>query len=211
MALPDPIPAEIAGADEDAKAVALAVSDALAMAAQQGIEPGDAGRTIAEWQSPWMIADDGGAEWAMRLLAAAEAKLAEAEERAIQWRKQVDDWYRKVTAEASATSQFARAHLERYALERRYADPDAKTLYLPSGVVRTTSHADRITINDEPAVLAWALERAPEVVRHTVKVSDVRHVVSVVEGKAVDPDTGEVVAGLSVERGRTSASVVVQG
>lgn len=201
MALYDdvPLPPELAGNDEDERFLEGVVAMALVAADDAGADPEEVGAELADAdvevtarhlypdaeaeRHRWRIETDDQAEWAMRHVAAADRQLAELRQRADEWTARITDWFRQASREALATKGFMEAHLERYALERRDADPRARSLVLPSGRVSTRRSGPKAVIIDANAVLRWAEENAADAVtvERKVLVSDLRKLVTVVQ------------------------------
>lgn len=116
---------------------------------------------VPEIVQRWRIDGTGSAAWAMAHVAKAEAALSELEAQAVEWYGNIDAWLAHEAAPHRRTKEFFEAHLERYALDLREADPARKSVTLPGGVVRTTAKAAAVKVTDEKAVLLWADEHLP--------------------------------------------------
>lgn len=121
----------------------------------------DDGDGVPEAIQRWRIDGTGSAAWAMAHVAKAEAAIQELEHQAGEWYRRIDDWLQHESMPHERTRSFFVAHLERYALDLREADPDRKSVTLPGGVVRTTAKAAVVKVTDEKAALAWAEVSAP--------------------------------------------------
>lgn len=117
---------------------------------------------LPERHRGWTVTDDGSAEWAMGRYARAQAKVAELAEQAEVWKDEAHDrlarirvWFDHRAERPRATMAFMEAHLARYALDLREADPKAKTLVLPSGAVTTTEVKPKAEVADEDRVVTW--------------------------------------------------------
>lgn len=124
----------------------------------------------------WRITDDRAAEWVLRKYAAAARRLGELDQELAQYRSDLEAWWRDSGHGERQTVQWAEALLARYATEAREADPDAKTLRLPSGQVKTRQLAAKVTVTDPGAVAAVLAKVLPDaayeqVVQHRVTVS----------------------------------------
>lgn len=105
----------------------------------------------------WQIEDHGAAEWALRRLAEARANIAALEEQAAAWNRRIDEWTAKALAPLLNREQFFVANLEDYGLRVREASADeVKTLVLPSGKVKTTSHGPKVKVGDPHGFDEWA-------------------------------------------------------
>lgn len=112
----------------------------------------------------WRIDGTGSAAWAMAHVAKADAAIQELQHQAGEWYRRIDDWLEHETTGHERTRAFFVAHLERYALDLREADPDRKSVTLPGGVVKTTAKAASVKVIDEKAALAWAQAHLNEAV-----------------------------------------------
>jgi hypothetical protein len=198
----DPIPPELSAPTTglDPHEVELAVDLILS---QNSTQPIPHPMSSASRAYAWRIEDDNSAEWAMRHVAAANREIADAEAKAQHWVEQVTDWLTAQRRRPAAKIVFFENHLNRYQRARREADPTAKTLSLPSGVVRSTMHADTVKIVGKDAYVAWAETNAPETLKaHPQPVADkVQDRFKIKDGQIVDATTGEVavVPGLMIE------------
>lgn len=195
MALLDPVPLppELAAPTPDADEWAHAVIQyAAELAEAEGLDadavaadlvanpdghikqddPGPVGQAAR-----WYITGDGSAEWAMRHVAEAEAELDRLGAQAADWAERINAWFQHQAKPALAKRAFFQAHLERYALEVRAADPKRKSVVLPSGVVKTHSSSARVQVADAEQALAWAKAHDPDAVKvaEDVLVSKLEH------------------------------------
>lgn len=212
---PDPVVAELledalealAELDPAARSLVLVQDAVLA-------DAGEATTPIAE-AARWQIEDDRTAEWAMRRLASAQSAVEDTKLLAAEWIGRVQAWADQRCRGAEATAAFFEHHLADFALRRRDADPKAKSVVLPSGVVRTVSHAERVVVAEEGPFLAWAYVSLPrgidydQVVKVTRKpiVSGIRDRVRIVGDAVLYED--EIVPGLAVAPASVTATVVV--
>lgn len=163
----------------------------------------------------WRINTDGDAEWALAMLADLQVQVdavvahAEKQQRLAQaWADRVLNQRRSFPRPEGGVGsgpsvlearRFFQAHLEWYARSQR-ADHDRKTVDLIGGKIATRTTGGQVEIVDDDALLAWAREHCPGVVRtrDDVLVSTLRQWVAAVttDDKGVtivDPESGEVV------------------
>lgn len=139
------------------------VDEAL-IAAQTG-EPGP------EQVQRFTVDSDGAAEWCMRHVARLEVDAQAARDQYQVWRDQIDEWLATRLDHLTTRRAFFEAHLERYAIACRQADPKAKTLQLPSGTVATTERKPAVDLPategaaakaaQDARVIAWLRETFP--------------------------------------------------
>lgn len=136
---------------------------------------------LPERAQAWRIDGTGSAAWAMAKVAEAEAAIEEITAQAVEWYGRIDEWLKDQGAPHLRTKAFFEAHLERFALDQREADPKRKSLVLPGGKVSTTAKSAKVIVTDEPELIQWAQSHAPEVVTErtmtSVSLSELRRVV----------------------------------
>jgi hypothetical protein len=120
---------------------------------------------LPEQVQAWRIDGTGSAAWAMAHVAQAEAALSDLTAQAVEWYGRIDEWLAKESAPFRRTRDFFAGQLERYALDVREADPRKKSVALPSGKVTTHGKSAKVIVTDEDAVVEWAREHAPDVVK----------------------------------------------
>lgn len=202
--LDGPLPADLSAPPDAADA------EAAAELFTPGVDP----ETIPADDQVWRIDDERGAEWALRKLARAEAHLDEIHLQAEEWTRRITEWAADVKAGPERDAAFFRAHLEWWARRRRDEDPDAKSVRLPSGEVSTRETRAAVEIADPAAVLAWARDRYPDLVRvrEDVQVSTLRGAVAISDDGHVrtSNEAGDEVPGVAVRPASISVSVKVE-
>lgn len=127
------------------------------------------------------------AEWPMRKLAALSARAREVKDQAADWRSRIDEWEADELKRVSGGVEYFTHLLKRFAIAYRRENPKEATIRLPAGEIATTQpKTPKLSIEDEPAVLAWATEHLDgdqydEVVQtvESVLVSKLKELVSV--------------------------------
>lgn len=147
---------------------------------------------------PWKIDDDSAAEWALRHVREAEQALGDIAEKAKLWQQSIVDWEAHEAAPLLARRSFFEGRLIAYQLRRRLANPDAKTLNLPSGKVTSLPATSTLAFDDN-LLQTWAVDR-PELVRVKVEpaLDPIRKAFVEKDDKLVDPETGEIIDGATV-------------
>lgn len=100
------------------------------------------------------------AEWCMRHVRTIDAHLANHQAQRQAWLDEIAEWYDTVTSQLAARRSFFAHHLITYAIDQRVADPDAKTLQLPSGKVATTEKKPVVDLPDTEGAAAKAAQDA---------------------------------------------------
>jgi phage host-nuclease inhibitor protein Gam len=210
--LPIPLPASLAAIIEPF------TDDELDAAIVAQVE----GREVPAKVGNFAIDTDPKAEWALRKLAALDARRMEIIETHQAWIAQIEQSLAENVARIDPRVEVFRNALEQYAKNKRAEDDRAKTIQLPSGTVSTTrTQKPSVHIANEEAVLKWAMNALNQndyerVVKLSPKVlvSKLREIVDITvneRGHAVVwRETGEYVPGVYVEEpGRITATVKV--
>lgn len=215
------------------------IDRALVLAADTGVSPAEAAAAVETYvDSDEALRDDvrtaldvarfrvetiGHAEWAMRRLAEAEARLDEINRQANEWVAEIEAWAAREAARPEATAAYFRGLLEEYGRAVRADDPKAATVRLPSGSIESTARKPAPKIVDPDALVAWAQTNRPDVVETTTTykvpaavAKTLGHVVEFAGG--ADPevdgvtrlfvtDDGEAIPGIEVEGPRLDVRV----
>ncbi|HEU5085695.1 MAG TPA: host-nuclease inhibitor Gam family protein [Acidimicrobiales bacterium] len=158
--------------------------------------------------------------WADRMLAALRRRRrrvagleAVAAQRLADARAEIEGWLAGEMSKAANSTDWLESQLAQFHRAQLAADPrGAKTITLPSGVLKARKAPDSWEYRDEEAFVAWALGSAPDLVRteHSPKRADVKRACQ------VDPETGEVryggevVPGVAVDGGETTYTAVTE-
>lgn len=189
-----PIPAELMDEPEGGGEAGRLMAEADQLATNAGVDYPAAVEMLADAETgSWRVSSDDEAEWALRKLADAQQAIAEHQARAEAWARRIAEWFQHATAEERRTVEFFTAHLSLYGRRRRDAT-GAASLALPSGRVKTRRQAPAIVITDPDAVLAWAREAAPQIIRtrEEVLVTALREVAELID----DNSEGDLSAGV---------------
>lgn len=99
------------------------------------------------------------AEWPMRKLAVLSARAREVKSQAAEWRAPIDAWEADELNRISGAIGYFTHLLKRFAIAYRRENPREATIRLPAGEIATTQpKTPKLSIEDEPAVLAWAAQ-----------------------------------------------------
>ncbi len=151
---------------------------------------------------PWPgIRGDDEADWALARLADIDWEIADAEAYADRMRERIDEWLsQRIHARRgqypSLVDQrgFFTSHLAVYALDQREAK-GRKTVALINGEIATTERKPEVTIVDDEALMSWAEDNLPDVIRtrYDILVTNLRRFVKPTPGGGLlltdaDPD-----------------------
>lgn len=146
-------------------------------------------------REPWAIRTDDDAEWALNVLASAEAQRDAVIAHAEAIKRRAEEWAdgilneRRHNGERSLPStletiRLMRAHLEWYG--RRQRDEKRATVSLMGGTISTAKVPAKVVVTDDAAVLEWAKANDPAMVKVTeeVQVSALRKRVKIADAEA---------------------------
>lgn len=202
MAWPEPIPADDLPPE-------LAIGEQpfaddmldLAIGAGDGAEVPDF--PVLEEISRWQVDDDETAEWALRKLRATADELDRRRLQKEAWQERIEEWWRRASKPLQARRDFFEGALRDYMRRRREADPQVKSVALPSGIIGSRASKAKLRVVDEEALISWAKANSlsslvrvrEEVNRSALPGLPFRDR----DGRPVDPVTGEFVPGLVLE------------
>lgn len=156
------------------------------------------------------ITDDSQATWAMRKAAAAKARLAEIQAIADAEIERIQAWAEQQSREPIRDVDYFEAILIEYAIGQRAEG--RKTISTPYGVVKSRAGQPKWKVDDAEAFLSWARRNnRPDLIR-VKEEADMARLKTEFENTgdaAVDPESGEVVPGVSVSDAHTSFTVEV--
>lgn len=140
------------------------------------------------------------ANWALRKIAAAQAAMAEREALAQVEIERIKLWLEGETKSLKETVSFFESLLLEYHIAELAKDSKAKTIKLPHGILKMRKQQPEY-VRDDDVVKEWAQANKPDVlVPQPPKLdwTSLKKSLQVSDGKAIDPETGEVVPGISI-------------
>ena len=147
----------------------------------------------------WKVADDGGAEWAIRKIAAAELRIHNIRKLAESERARLEHWEATATKADQQTIEALTEKLTAYHAEQLAADPARKSIKLPHGTLSARKQPPAWEFNEDP-YLVWASKHAPDTIKHPAPCID--KAAAKKAAQALLEATGEVPPGATpIERG----------
>jgi hypothetical protein len=163
------------------------------------------------------------AAWAVARIAEAREGIDQIHTMAANWRAEINRWESASTEFPKRVIEFLTPKVEQFGLAMRErsprdhkGEPTVKTVRLPNGEIRTRSPGrGQAAITDDRALLAWLESNLPDAVKVEKKPilavlmanTTVRFEKGAVLGRLVTKH-GELVPGVMVDPGQTSATVV---
>lgn len=138
--------------------------------------------------------------WALRKLAAIKAKENEVRRLADAERQRIAEWEQKELAALERDRSFFEGLVQEYALTQREADPKWKAS-TPYGRVSFRRQPAKWQYDDQKLLEYLKASGRTEFVRikEEVNKADLKRALKVQDGRAIDPETGEIVPGIVIE------------
>lgn len=162
-------------------------------------------------QERFRIASKEQANWALRKIARIEADIAEVNGVAEAEIARINAWRNEQLAGCDKNKEFFIGLLHEYHDLLLADNPKAKTVKLPYGTLKMRALPPEIE-RDEEALLEWVKTNKPQFVIVTEKTNwaELKKVLEIKSDGALDPETGEVLPGITVTERPPKFSVEVQ-
>jgi phage host-nuclease inhibitor protein Gam len=165
-----------------------------------------------EEKQRFSVTDKDQAEWAARKRAKLEAQKRENLEVAQRNIARIQGWLAQENSKLDESITFFDGLLEAWHRSILDADPKAKTIKLPSGILQLRQQQPNFIRNDE-ALLAWCKTNRPEfvAVKESPAWAEIKKIVVVSPDGQVVTQDGEIVAGVVAEERGLAFSVKTEG
>jgi len=156
------------------------------------------------------------ANWAMRKIANIEKDRSETRLAAQSEIERVEAWLENEEKRADQAREYLDFLLEDYHRRLLKENKKAKTIQLLHGVLQLRAQQPEFTKDDE-RLLTWAKENRPELVvtppppEPKLDWAGLKKIIKVVDGKAMDPSTGEIIPGITVIERSEKFNIKVSG
>lgn len=161
-------------------------------------------------KEPFTVDNMEKANWCLLKLAKIRREQHEAQQLAQGQIERIQTWLGEQNAKADKEAERFEEMLRSYHQRELDANPKAKTISLPHGVLKARLGQPRFEIMAD-TFLTWAKENRPELIRtkEEPKKDELKKLAVVNAGKAIDPDTGEAIPGVTVLPAEVKYSVEV--
>ncbi|GGP17267.1 host-nuclease inhibitor Gam family protein [Oceanobacillus neutriphilus] len=152
-------------------------------------------------QESFEVTDDSSANWALRKIKQAQQKQIEANALATEEQDKIEAWYQSEKEKAQRDIDYFQGLLARYAIKKREEDPKFKSQKLPNGRINFVKKQPKYNYDDKAVVEFLKNNNRTDLIRvkEEPSKSDIKKAFVVNEDKLIDPDTGEVVDGVTIE------------
>lgn len=121
-------------------------------------------------QSHFEVLDEDSALWCVGHITRANTKRAAIEARYKELKDRIDAWKEKELTEVQRTEEHMVALIQPWA-NREIARQKGKHIDLPTARIGLRSSPDKAVVDDEEAVISWAADCAPEILRVKTEVN----------------------------------------
>ena len=152
-------------------------------------------------QESFEVTDDSNANWALRKIKQAQQKQIEANALATEEQDKIEAWYQSEREKAQRDIDYFQGLLAYYALKKRKKDPEFKSQKLPNGRIKFVKKQPKLNYDDQAVVDYLKKNERVDLIRikEEPSKSEIKKAFVINEDKLIDPDTGEVVDGVTVE------------
>jgi hypothetical protein len=150
-------------------------------------------------KAPFEIKDDKAADWALRKIREAEARIEQVQRFADERKAEIDAWAETATEREAHTITFFTGLLKAYHFKLHQDNPRIKTIKLPAGELQLRKSQPQYS-RDDDKLTAWLKAHRPEFVRikESPDWAEAKKALAVAGRHLVDPETGEIVDGVEV-------------
>lgn len=157
------------------------------------------------------VTDDQQANWALRKIKQAQQKQEANNALALAEINKIEEWNKSENEKAQTDIDYFQGLLAGYALQKRNEDPKFKSLKLPNGRIRFTKQQPQWKYDDETVLQALKDAELNDFIQvtETPKKADIKKVFNVVGDSVINPDTGEIIEGITIEEREDKFGVVI--
>lgn len=157
------------------------------------------------------INDENKANWALRKIKQMKDTIEKNNALAQAEIDKIEDWRERENEKSQTSIDYFQSLLAQYALEQRERDPKFKSLNLPNGRIGFRKRQPKWIYDNDKVIETLEKANLSDFIRVTKAPSkaDIKKAFEVAGDKVVNPDTGEVLEGITVEQQDDNFSVVV--
>jgi len=157
------------------------------------------------------VKDDQQANWALRKIKQFQDQKENNNALAVSEIEKIESWNKSENENAQQSIDYFQGLLAYYAQSKRDQDPKFKKLTLPNGALKFTKQQPKWHLDND--VVLKKLKESEELdlikVVESPKLAEIKKSFKVQGGKAVNPKTGEIVEGITIEERDDEFGVVV--
>lgn len=149
----------------------------------------------------FVVNDDLKANWVLRKISSYERSIKENNAIADAENDKIEQWLQSVNGNASASIDYFQGLLAEYALKKREEDPSFKSIKLPNGNFGFRKRQPKWNYDDEKVLKALKRNDMTDLInlKESPKKVDIKKAFEIAGNKVVNPNTGEVIEGITIE------------
>lgn len=147
------------------------------------------------------VEDDQAANWALRKISQMKKKIEANNQLAVSEIEKIEEWNKAENEKSQQSIDYFQGLLAEYALKKKENDPDFKTLKLPNGKLTFRKQQPEWKLDDSKVIESLKNAGEDDLIKVTEKpkLAEIKKKFKASKGKAINPDTGEVIEGITVE------------
>lgn len=146
------------------------------------------------------VTDESSANWALRKIAQMEKQIEANNELAVAEEEKIEAWRKSVNDTAQNSIDFFQSYLAEYAMSLKKENPKFKTLKLPNGQLSFRKQQPKWDLDDEKVLKTLKETGNDDLIKVTEKpkIAEIKKAFKAHGTKAINPETGEVVEGITI-------------
>lgn len=161
--------------------------------------------------SNFKVTDDSSANWALRKIKQHQEQIKENNALAQAEIDKIEAWNQQENDKAQQSIDYFQGLLAKYAMDKREQDPKFKSLKLPNGNIGFRKKPKKWNYQDDVLLETLKQNQLTDFIRvkEQPDKSQIKKAFEVVGDKVINPETGEVLEGITVEDQEEDFSVKV--
>lgn len=157
------------------------------------------------------VTDKDTANWALRKIKQYQEKQKENSELADAEKEKINAWLEAENGQAQQSVDFFQGLLAEYAMKQREIDPKFKSMNLPNGKIQFRKQQPKWNYDANKVIESLKRLGMTDYIRFKEEPakSDIKKALQVAGNKVVNPETGEIVEGITIEERGESFSVKI--
>lgn len=141
------------------------------------------------------------ANWVLRKIKQMQDQIKNNNDLADSEINKIEQWRNEENEKSEQSIEYFQSLLAEYAMKKREENPKFKSLKLPNGRFGFRKRPDKWVYDDEKLLESLKKSEMNDLIRVKEEVNkrDLRKVLEVVNGKVLNPETGEFIEGVSIE------------
>jgi phage host-nuclease inhibitor protein Gam len=158
------------------------------------------------------VKDDSSANWALRKIKQMNDQVEQNNALALAEIDKIEQWNQSENERAQQSIDYFQGLLAEYAMRKKEEDPKFKSLKLPNGRIGFRKQQPKWNYHEETVLQALKQANLTDFinVKETPKKADIKKAFEVSDGQVINPDTGEILKGVTIEERPDNFNVAVE-